>query len=337
MSNEVNRTNKEKVWDFWQRMNHVEPVGVADLVRSAFHENVDWNASHPINQLVGVETLITGFYHPLRQSFPDLRRDPYVFMGGESGDERYVAATGYLTGTFVQDWLTIPATGERTNIRFGQFYVMREGKIVESYLILDLLAVMRQAGFQVLPPARGAEGGKIPGPSTGDGVLLTDQDGLESCKSFQLVEAMIDGLVRYDRDTLSSMEQKRYWHPQMHWYGPCGVGTCRSLEEFEDYHQRPFLQAFPDRPLDGGGGRRLGRIAEGHYVASGGWGWLQATHGGEYLGCPATGRRTSMRVMDFWRRAGDALMENWVPIDIVDIFQQFGVDLFDRLRQQIED
>ena len=131
MSNEVSQMNKEKVWDFWQRMNHIEPDGMADLVRSAFHEDVDWNASHPINQLQGVETLITDFYQPLLQSFPDLRRDPYVFMGGECDGEYWVSATGYLTGTFVEDWLDIPATNDKTNIWFGQFYLMEEGRIAE--------------------------------------------------------------------------------------------------------------------------------------------------------------------------------------------------------------
>lgn len=43
-----------------------------------------------------------------------------------------------------------------------------------------------------------------------------------------------------------------------------------------------------------------------------------------------------MRVMDFWRREGDLLAENWVLIDIVDIFRQFGVDLFARLAEQVE-
>jgi hypothetical protein len=39
-----------------------------------------------------------------------------------------------------------------------------------------------------------------------------------------------------------------------------------------------------------------------------------------------------MRVMDFWRREGDLLVENWVFIDMVDLFLQLGVDLFERLQ-----
>jgi hypothetical protein len=35
--------------------------------------------------------------------------------------------------------------------------------------------------------------------------------------------------------------------------------------------------------------------------------------------------------MDFWRRDGDRLAENWVFIDIPDLLRQLGVDLFARM------
>ena len=41
------------------------------------------------------------------------------------------------------------------------------------------------------------------------------------------------------------------------------------------------------------------------------------------------------RVMDWWRREGDCLVENWVMIDMIEIFHQFGVDLFDRLHREV--
>ena len=38
-----------------------------------------------------------------------------------------------------------------------------------------------------------------------------------------------------------------------------------------------------------------------------------------------------MRVMDFWRREGTMLRENWVFIDMPHLFLQFGDDLFARM------
>ena len=351
MSNALNQRNKEIVWDYWQKLNHVGLDHVPAAIRAAVHDDVDWNGSAPIDQILGVENLISGFWLPLLHSFPDIKIRPYVFMGGIEGSEsewaseagsEWVTGCGYLTGTFARDWLGIPATGAKTNIWFGQFYVMREGKIAESYVQYDILAVARQAGFQLLPPAPGAEGGKVPGPVAQDGILLTEQDPLESRKSLQLVEAMGKGLMRYvrsrDGGDMSRMEQDKYWSQDMKWYGPSGIGACFTLEEFEDFHQRHWLHGFGDRSLDiERGGRNMGFIGEGQYCCGGIWDTAFSHHHGEYAGIPATGKLMTIRDFDWWKREGDYLIENWVPIDMIDLCRQMGVDLMERLRQQIEE
>ena len=346
MDNKINQKNKAIVWDYWQKMNHAQPDQVADVIRAAVHKDINWNGPHPINHLEGVDALIKGFWQPLLHSFPDLKRNTDIFMGGMSGGDEWVTGLGYLTGTFVQDWLGIPATGDKTNIKFGQFYAMRDGKIAEGYVVYDLLEVMRQAGFQVLPPARGGEGGKVPGPLAGDGILLTEQDELETRKTGQLVDAMGKGLERYvrsrDGDDMRSMEQWHYWDPQMHWYGPSGIGACLSLEEFADFHQRTWLHAFGDRThYDPGKGRMIGlgedTLAEGLYSSLGIWDVPFSVNHGDFRDEPATNKLFTIRDFDWYRREGDRIIENWCPIDIVDIFMQMGVDLFDRMRRQAED
>ena len=350
MTNELNQRNKEAVWDYWQKLNHVGIDNVPAVIRAAVHHDVNWNGSAPIDQILGVENLISGFWLPLLRAFPDLKIRPYVFMGGIEGGEsewageagsEWVTGCGYLTGAFAEDWLGIPATGKKTNIWFGQFYKMREGKIAASYVQYDVLAVMRQAGFQVLPPSPGMDGGKIPGPVAKDGILLTEQDPLESRKTLQLVEAMGQGLMRYVRSRdgadMSRMEQDKYWHPDMRWFGPSGIGGCFSLEEFEDFHQRNWLHGFGDRQLDvERSGVGMGFIGEGKYACGGVWDFRFSYNNGDYAGIPATGKLMTMRDFDWWKREGDYLIENWVPIDMIDLCRQMGVDLMERLRQQIE-
>ncbi len=334
----INQQNKETVWGLWQRLNHVSAGDIAATLRNTVHPDVMWHGPHPINQITGIDNIVTGFWQPFRDAFPDVKRTCDVFIGGESEGDDWVTATGYFTGTFHKNWrlaqAAIPATGQKTYIRFGQFCVLREGKITESYLILDLLAVIRQAGFQVLPPAQGAEGGRIPPPRTNDGVKLMEQDELESDQTLQLVMSMVGGMRRYDGENLASMEQEIYWQPQFRWYGPCGIGTSRSLSEYQEFHQGPWLRAFPDRGTSlVGSGRRMGFVAEGMYAAGGIWDWSYATHTGEYLGVAPTGVHITIRDFDWWRRDGNLLVENWVPIDMIDIFQQLGVDLFARLHE----
>ncbi len=334
---EINQQNKETVWGLWQRLNHVETKDIVATLKNVIHPDIAWHGAHPINEINGIDHLAIGFWKPIRQAFPDLKRTCDVFIGGASDGDDWVTGTGYFKGTFVNDWhlpnVTIPATGEPTYIRFGQFCVMREGKMTESYTIFDLLAVLRQAGFQLLPPARGAEGGRIPPPRGNDGVLLLEQDALESRKTIQLVMAMARGMRRFDGKNLASMEQEHYWHPQFRWYGPCGIGTSRSLVEYQEFHQGPWLKGFPDRggPFEGSG-RTMGFFGEGMYAAGGIWDRSYATHTGEYLGYTPTGTRITLRDFDWWRREGDLLIENWVPIDMIDLFHQLGIDLFAKMR-----
>jgi hypothetical protein len=68
-------------------------------------------------------------------------------------------------------------------------------------------------------------------------------------------------------------------------------------------------------------------------VASSGWPSIRATHsGGDWLGLAPTGKPVTMRVMDFWRREGERLAENWVFVDVIDLLHQLGVDVFARMR-----
>ena len=60
-----------------------------------------------------------------------------------------------------------------------------------------------------------------------------------------------------DRRRFSSMGMTRFWHPQLMWCGPGGIGTRHSNSWFERHHQKPFLVALPDRK----GGKLRARLA----------------------------------------------------------------------------
>ena len=133
----------------------------------------------------------------------------------------------------------------------------------QQRILLDLVDLARQAGCPVLPPSPGRDI-LVPGPRAQDGLQRGTADPVLSQQSFDLVMAMIGGLGRYDQADLNSMGMTRYWHPDMMWYGPCGIGTTRSITGFEQHHQKPFLTALPDRK----GGHHRVRLGDGPYVAT---------------------------------------------------------------------
>ncbi len=324
------QTSKATVWEFWRRLAGATPDSVADIVRAFVHDDVSWHGPHPLDDLAGADALIAGFWRPLLHSFPGLRRETDVFFAGECDGTEWVAGTGYFTGVFAHDWLGIPPTGKPLHIRFGEFCRIDGGKITAVYLLLDLIDVMLQAGVRVLPPSNGDEA-KAPAPRMGDGVLLVPQDGNETRRSLALVEAMLASMGQYDLNNPATLSHPSFWRQDMCWYGPCGIGTARDMERYIPVHQRPFLEAFPDREI----ADHAALFAEATYIAVVGWPDVVGTHRGAWLGCPPTGLRVGMRVMDFWRREGELLAENWVLIDIPDIFRQCGVDLFARLAERV--
>jgi hypothetical protein len=148
------------------------------------------------------------------------------------------------------------------------------------------------------------------------------------------------------REGLLTMPQKDHWHPKMMWYGPSGIGTTRGLQGFVDYHQLPFRKALPKRKggsqwdeISGlkakpGGGHYI-RVGDGAYSVTGGWPSVFANHvGGEFLGLGPTGRAVTMRVMDFYLHHEGLIRENWVPLDVLDLLLQMGVDVLGRTQSE---
>jgi predicted ester cyclase len=312
--------NKALVWEFWQQLNQSRPAEMGQVVRRYVDEAISWHGPHPINDLDGADAVVSGFWEPLRTALPDLRRVCEIFIGGHV---HWVGAIGYFSGTFTRDWLGIPATGRELTIRFGEFSAVHQGKIVATYIIPDVLDVIRQAGYQIVPPSRGHEG-MVTGPMTGDGVLLAPGDADEGAKTLQTAKVMCQ-----------DSSAPTYWDPQrMRWYGPSGIGTSCGLDEYRPNHVYPYRHGLPHYGIVFKG-KHIAEIGEGNYAGWVGWPSIRTHLGGEYLGCPPTGRLVEWRLMDFYRREGELLIENWVPVDMLHLFKTMGVDLLRRLREQV--
>ena len=331
---------KQLVWQALQALpgNNANAPTATDsrpVLERFFAPDAQCHIFHPINEVHGIEAMHAKFWQPLLQAFPNLERRCDLLFAGDfngrfcGGAGTWVTAHGYLMGTMVKDWLGIPATGDTVWVRIGEFYRLEGGKIVDARILLDLVDVMRQSGIEVLPRSTGTRL-IVPGPQMHDGLLLGESDTVQSKLSMDSLDRMIGGLKSFNQKDLKSMGMHAFWHPEMMWYGPCGIGTTRQVEGFQKHHQKPFLHAFPDRA----GGNHISRISEGHFIASTGWPSVYATHMGDYLGVPAINKPITMRVADWWRREGDVLRENWVMIDLPDLLLQMGVDLFERMAEQ---
>lgn len=330
----VHIANKRFVHEALYALADASPATVEARLAAAYHPEAHWRGSHPLNEMKGVDAIAATVWRPLITSFPDLERRDTIVVGGTYAGTDYVATIGHYCGTFRRDWLTIPATGRPVYLRYGEVHAVEAGRIRQSTVLIDVLDVMRQAGFWPLPPSLGTEE-QWPGPITADGLVFAPQDETVSAASLAQTLAMHKTLGDYNdeadagREGLLAMPQKEHWHPKMMWYGPAGIGTTRGLQGFVDYHQLPFRLAFPNRR----GGHHYIRIGDGPYSVTGGWPSVKAVHrGGNFLGTSPTGRDVTMRVMDFYLHHEGLIRENWVPLDIIDLLRQMDVDIFARMQ-----
>ena len=299
-----------------------------------FHADSQIRLGHPIGDLTGSEAFYQQAILPLYSAIPDLERRDYIRIAGYTEDQQpWVGCAGYYTGVMTSPWLDIPPSGHQVSMRFHEFYRIEEGKIIEMQGLWDIVDVMRQSNAWPMTPSLGHEW-HVPGPATNDGIVAKEFDAVASKHSEQRVINMLLAMQRYPRDGGPEvMQMDKFWHPKMNWYGPAGIGTGRGIAGFRHWHQIPFITAMPDRGQDTEG-TQFHFIADHNYVGVTGWPNMKQTLNCDgWLGIAPANKQIALRSLDFWRIENDLIRENWVLIDLPDIYRQLGVDVFARLRE----
>ena len=286
---------------------------------------------HPFGTLSGPEAMFETCYTPLLQAMPDLeRRDMIVMAGTTPEGQDWVGTMGNYMGTFTAPFLDIPPTGHLAHMRYHEFFRIVDGHVVEVQAIWDIPELMMQARAWPMAPQLG---GFLctPAPMSGDGLHI-EGDG---SKAHQHVVNMLTDLCKHPADPDPQiMNLEAYWHPRFNWYGPCGIGTGRGISGFRNWHQIPFLRAMPDRKLDAMGALQSHWVGEGNYVCETGWPNMRLTLSDDgWMGIAPAGKEVLLRSLDFWRLEDGLIRENWVLVDLLDLYAQVGVDVLARMRE----
>ena len=305
---------KDLVWHRWDTL---------DL--SVLHETVDFHGPAPVGQITGRSEVRERFFEPILSALPNPQWEPHLFLGGLWRGQMWVASTGNLRGRPVAPLFGIPASTatQEVALRYGEFCRIDNGQIVEVRFLFDLLGYAAQLGIELLPPFPAA-GEVPPPPALHNGIVPSVSDPEETAITLQLVEDMLGGCNRLVDGELRSMGMDAYWHTDMVWHGPWGIGSSYGFDEFQRYAQGPSVASFPNRR----GGFHQARFADGLTAAFTGWPSLQGTFdGAPFRGIEPTGGSIGQNIMDFYVRRGELLHENWVLIDLIDFAAQCGVDL----------
>jgi len=323
--------NKELIRPLREAMYDFSEGSVKAALAEIISDDAKVHMCHPLGDMDGAD-LFDKAYAPLFAAVPDLeRRDFIVVAGTDDAGSDWVGCGGHYWGTFVAPWLNIPPSGHLLHMRFHEFFRIENDKVVEIQVIWDIPEVMLQANAWPMAPSLGREG-LVPGPATHDGIVAGPYNMAKAQASYVLIVDMLNHMTRHpSKGGPEVMELERFWHPKMNWYGPSGIGTTRGIAGFRNWHQIPFLSAMPDR------GQHDADVTfhffgDGDYAAVTGWPDMkQAIIGGGWMGIAPTGQTITLRSLDFWRLEAGKIRENWVLVDLLDVYNQLGVDVLGRM------
>lgn len=324
---------KDIVCSYQQALEQSTADTVATVLSQHTSADYRWRGVYPFRERAGVAEVCSAFWQPLLQAFHRLQRREDIFIAGNNSfdGEIWVMSMGNFMGLFDQSFLGIAPTRRIANLRYAEFSRVKDGKIAETGLFVDLIGLMQQAGANPLPASTGVYY-NYPGPRTHDGVTLQPQAAAEGEKTLALVEEMVADLSRLNESGSMGCPPEllaKTWHEDMLWYGPAGIGASYTIERYQEQHQLPFRSQLGDKKFAG----HVCRFAEGNYACFFGWPNLSNSPLGGWLGLPGGSKHASMQVVDVYRRDGDKLAENWVLIDIAWWLKQQGLDVLARNRE----
>lgn len=138
-TDQTESTNLEVVREFHQRVLTEKDLDSAeDLVAADY---VEHNPALPEGELAGRENLVA-FWADLFEAFPDLWiKEEDAFVEGNTVVTRHIGR-----GTHEGGFMGVEATGNEFEVDGIDVYLVEDGKLVESWISLDMFGLLQQLG-----------------------------------------------------------------------------------------------------------------------------------------------------------------------------------------------
>lgn len=122
-------------------LNDLELEGLSRF----FHEDFCWHGNAGCGTKVGLQQFLDNWVLPFRAAFTDkVCIDEARIAEGE-----WMAAFGRQEATHSGEFMGIAPTGKRVQIRYMDFWQVKDGKIVENWVMVDFPHVLRQLGVDI--------------------------------------------------------------------------------------------------------------------------------------------------------------------------------------------
>ena len=108
-----------------------------------WHDNMVWHGPPGFGDIHGIDNFKYKVLKPFYEAFPDdhVKNDIVVAEG------EWISATGFLTGTHKGVYLDIEPTNKAIKMQFSDFWLVKNGKFSENFVMVDNYSVLKQMGL----------------------------------------------------------------------------------------------------------------------------------------------------------------------------------------------
>lgn len=134
--------NIELICKMYEALNRHD----AEAQDEFWHEDMIWHGPPGFGDIHGRDNFKYKVLKPFWSAFPDY----YVKDDIQVANDDWASATGFLTGTHQGEFIGIPPTGKPVKMRYSDFWLVKDGKLAENWVMTDDLSVLRQIGVESL-------------------------------------------------------------------------------------------------------------------------------------------------------------------------------------------
>jgi len=291
MSREEEQRNKELVTAFVKATNKLELDKLDDMVVEDYVEH------EPIpGQPQGREGLKWA-YRTFNAPFPDLVFDFQDVIA--EGD--LVVGRGVGSGHNTASFMGIPATGKAVRWSGTRLFRMRDGRLTEGWINLDMLGLMQQLGVIPAPPS---------GPEPPPAKHLTGAPSTREANKALMRRFIEEVWNKGNLDVADEVFHPEATSPSAPALPPGGAGV--------KVIAGMFRSAFPDYHME-----ITHIVAEEDRVAA--RFWQSGTHQGDLMGIAPTGKKAAWTEIGVLRVADGKVVESWYDVDMLGMMGQLGV------------
>ena len=231
--------------------------------------------------------------------FPDLE---YVFED-LIGEGDLVVGRGVISGTHKGDFMGVPASGKKIRWTGTRLFRLKDGKVTDGWINVDMMAMMQQMGVIPAPPA--PDPSSLPPAKHVTGAPSTREANKALMRRF-IEEVWNKG----NMDVADELFHPDHTSPSAPTLPPGAEGTkmiaSMFRNAFPDFHMTIDLIVAEDD-----------RVAA-RFIETG-------THLGELFGIPPTGKTVNFSEIGILRIADGKVVESWYDVDMLGMMQQLGV------------